>query len=155
MEEKGLAGVIAPSMDTSLIDQALAMKSAIMLTEGFGDMTMGYNVYNLLSEYDGHQVIVDAHLPNRWEVRAPEVIVNLAPKEGEIPARPNIMLTLREGMNVRVTRAPYAGLTGLVVDLPESPVLLDNGLRIRCAQVELVIGETVFVPLTNIEVLGR
>jgi hypothetical protein len=83
------------------------------------------------------------------------VIINLAPKEDEIPARPNIMLTLREGMNVRVTRAPYAGLTGLVVDLPESPVLLDNGLRIRCAQVELVIGETVFVPLTNIEVLGR
>ena len=155
MEDKGLAGVIAPSMDTDLIEHALAIKGAIMLTEGFGDMRMGQNVFSLLSEFDGHQAIVDAHLPNRWEVRAPEVIINLAPKEGEIPARPNVMLTLREGMNVRVTRAPYAGLTGLVAELPESPILLGNGLRIRCARVELVIGEIVFVPLTNIEVLGR
>lgn len=155
MEEKALAGVIAPSMDTDLIDHALAVKGAIILTEGFGDMRMGNTVYELLAEFDGNQIIVDAHMPNRWEVRAPEVIINLPTKEDEIPSRPNVMLTLREGMNVRITRAPYAGLTGLVVDLPESPVLLDNGLRIRSAQVELVIGETVFVPLTNIEVLGR
>jgi hypothetical protein len=155
IQQKELGGVIAPSMDTRLIEPALKLKAAILLTEGFGNMRMSRNVFTLLEEYNGHQVTIDAHKPDRWEIRAPEVIINVQPPEGEIPARPNVMLSLKEGMTVRVTREPFAGLSGVVVYLPKSPVLLENGLRIRCAQVELIIGETVFVPLTNLEVLGR
>lgn len=154
-EARGLTGVIAPSMESALVEMALESHVVVVLTEGFGGMYMSHAVYNLLAEFDGDQIILDARKPERWEVRAPEIIVNIVPPEGEAPSRPNIMLTLREGMTVRVTRAPYAGLTGTVLDLPQLPVLLDNGLRIQCAQVELVIGETVFVPLANLEVLGR
>ena len=85
----------------------------------------------------------------------PEVIVNVPFKRTDRPSRPNTMLSLRPDMNVRITREPYLGLTGRIVHLPKSPVLLDNGLRVPSAQVELVVGETVFVPLVNLEVLGR
>ena len=153
--QRGISGIIAPSMDAALLDPALRCAFPILLTEGFGNIRMSHNVYTLLEEFAGNQIILDAHQPDRWATRAPEVIIGVAPKEGEIPSRPNVMLALREGVSVRITRAPHAGLTGTVVYLPKSPVLLENGLRIQCAQVELVVGETVFVPLADVEVLGR
>jgi hypothetical protein len=58
-------------------------------------------------------------------------------------------------MEIRLKRDPNMGTTGKIVDLPESPILLDNGLRVMAAQVQLVTGETMFVPLANLEVLGR
>lgn len=155
IDEQSFAGVIGPSMDATLIDAALELRGAVVLTEGFGDMRMGAAVYNLLADFAGQQVTVDAHQPTRWESRFPEVIVNLPPNAEERPARPSGLLALKPGMNVRITREPHLGANGRVVNLPKNPVRLPNGLRIPCAQVELVIGETVFVPLANLEVLGR
>ncbi|MDX1992802.1 MAG: hypothetical protein SF029_10440 [bacterium] len=155
MRERNFVGIIAPSADASLLDSLLAAKGPILLTEGFGGAKMSLSVFRLLAQYDGQQVTVDAHLPSRWEARRPEVIVNLAARADERPARPNPMLALRQNMTVRVTRDPYAGQTGKVLDLPKSPVLLPNGLRVLCARVELVAGEVTHIPLANLEVLGR
>lgn len=156
MEDQGLAGLIAPSMDYGMMALAMQAEHPIMLTEGFGSIRMSRAVLGLLAEIEGQQVTLDAYRPQGYETRRPEAIVNTSVRRGETPpSRPNIMLTLREGMTVRATREPYAGLTGRVSDLPKMPVLLDNGLRVPCAQVELIIGETVVIPLANLEVLGR
>lgn len=155
MEDQGLAGIIAPSLDYSAIDAAMRAEHPILLTEGFGNIRMSRAILGMLSEFEGQQVTLDAYQPTGWESRRPEVIVNVTAKREEPPSRPNIMLTLRTGMTVRATRDPHNGLTGRVVDLPKMPVLLENGLRIPCAQVELIIGETVYIPLANLEVLGR
>jgi len=152
--EQNLAGVIAPSMAAALRTAALDQRAAIMLTGGFGDMRMTAATFNLLSEFDERQITVDADTPGRWEVRMPEVVVNVG-KRDERPSRPNPMLVMRTGMIVRMLRDPYAGQTGNILDLPKSPVLLDNGLRVPCAEVELVAGERLFVPLANLEVLAR
>lgn len=156
MEEQGFAGIIAPGMDYDMLDTVMKAKGAILLTEGFGAARMSRPVLSILSEYEGQQVTLDAYQPRGWETRRPEIIVNVATARGsEAPARPNIMLALRPGMTVRMTRDPYMGQTGRIVDLPKSPVLLENGLRILSAQLELPGGETVYVPLANLEVLGR
>lgn len=153
MQEHGFSGIIAPSMDADLREQALKADGAILLTEGFGSAQMSHLVYSLLSEYANRQATLDAVLPTRWDTRRPEVIIPQAAEER--PPGTNPMLTLRPGMNVRVIRAPYAGLAGKIVDLPKTPSLLDNGLRIQCAQVELLTGETVTVPLANLEYYGK
>lgn len=155
MEEQNFAGIIAPSMDASLRSLALKMEAVVLLTEGFGNIRMSAVTFNMLNEHEGQQATVDAQNPNRWETRRPEVIISVATKEGQRPSRPNVMLTLRTGMTVRVTREPFMGQTGNILDLPKMPTLLDNGLRVPCAQVELVAGETIFVPLANLEVLAR
>jgi hypothetical protein len=155
MAEQSFAGIVAPSMDAGLRDAALEASGAILLTEGFGTMRMSVTVFNLLEEMEGHQVTIDAQMPSRWEPHSPALIINVPVKGDERPSRPNVMLSLRPGIMVRITRAPHAGSTGRVVDLPKSLTLLDNGLRVPCAQVELVTGEVVFVPLANLEVLGR
>lgn len=153
--ERGFIGLIAPSMDYALKDAVMDINCAVLLLEGFGSMRMSRAVYNLLAQLAGQQVMLDAYMPNRWESHFPEAIINLTAKAEERPSRPNAMLSLRTGMTIRVTRDPYAGQTGNVLNLPKTPTLMENGLRVMCAQVELVAGERVFLPLTNLEVLGR
>lgn len=154
LSEQNVAGVIAPSMDAHLISRATKVDFPIFLTEGFGNLRMANAVYQLLNQYEGVPITLDAFSANRWSNRRPEVIINVKMREGQNPARPNIMLGFRVGLTVKVTRAPYEGQTGKIVELPPNPVLLDNGLRILCARVELTIGETLFVPRANLEVLG-
>lgn len=156
MQDRDLSGIIGPSMDAGLRPAALKAEGVVLITEGFGNNRMNSITYNLLADHEGTQVTVDAQMPNRWETHYPEVIINAPkPRDGQRPSRASPRLTLRTGMSVRVTREPYNGLTGQVVDLPKLPHLLDNGLRVRCAQVSLITGETAFIPLANLEVLIR
>ncbi len=154
MADQSLAGVIAPSMEADLIERALQAEGAIMLTEGFGAMRMSHAIWSTLANFMGRQGTLDAVLPNRWEARRPEVMINVG-RSGGRAAHPNPDLTLQIGTQVRLTRPPNAGQVGKVIHLPKPPYLLDNGLRVRCAQIELVTGERVMVPLVNLEVFGR
>lgn len=81
--------------------------------------------------------------------------MNPTGRTGARPPAPDIDVPLRVGMNVRLTRMPYAGQVGQIANLPKSPLLLDNGLRVMCAQVALVSGDRVFVPLANLEIFGK
>jgi hypothetical protein len=155
MESQGLDGIIAPSIEADLIERAMAVKGAILITEGFGSIRMSAAVYNVFSGFNGRQVTVDATMPGRWESRRPEAIINPSGRAGARPPRPNPNIALAPGMTVRLTRAPNAGQVGKVVSLPKTPTLLENGLHVLCAQVELSGGERVSVPLANIEVFGR
>jgi hypothetical protein len=156
IEAQSIGGVIAPSMDPALVDQALHMNTAILLTEGFGDLRMSGHVYGMLEQFIDRQATVDAALPQRWEdTRRPEVFINLPSRGGDRPPAPRISHTLRVGETVRLTREPRPGSVGEIVDLPKTPQLLDNGLRVSCARISLVTGESVLVPLANLEVLGK
>jgi hypothetical protein len=55
---------------------------------------------------------------------------------------------------VRLGRGDAAGALGVITHLPKTPILMDNGLRVSCAQVELVTGEKITAPLANLEVTG-
>lgn len=146
------AGLVAPSMDATLLDQALAQEFGIILTEGFGDIAMSNSVSQTIREFDGFQAAMDAYLPQPLEPRVPELVINR--QITEEPHRQDHRMTLKPGMRVRLTRAPYTGQVGRVLELPPRPVMLENGLRARCAQVELLFGERVHVPLANLELAG-
>jgi hypothetical protein len=156
VEVQQISGVIAPSMDAALLPRAQAMSAAIMLTEGFGDLRMGPQVVSLLEGFAGRPAMLDAQQPGRWDtVRLPEVFINLPPKSGDRPPAPDVQRTLAPGVTVRLTRAPYAGWIGQIAELPRAPQPLASGLRLPCAHVALASGETVVVPLANLEFLGR
>jgi hypothetical protein len=155
LEDQNLGGIIAPSMDADLIEAALAAKGAVMLTEGFGSLRMSGLVYNMLNNFNGRQATLEAVQPNRWQTRRPEVIVNPSGRGASRAVRPNVNQALAIGTHVRLTRIPHAGEVGTVVNLPKMPLLLENGLKVLCAEVESVTGEKITVPLANLEVFGR
>jgi hypothetical protein len=41
------------------------------------------------------------------------------------------------------------------MELPDTPVMLPNGLRVMCARVDIGEAETVDIPLANLEFAGR
>lgn len=155
IEAQGLSGVIAPSMETALIDPALQSHAAVLLTEGFGVHRMPSTVYQFLEDLVGRQATLDAVLPTSGEGRRPEAVVNVPLNAGQRPGAPLVNLSLQPGLPIRVVHADGSTAFGQVIGLPKTPVMLDNGLRVQCAQVELVTGERTFVPLANLEVLGR
>lgn len=152
-QDSNLAGIIAPSAGTELRPRLLQSSLAIMLTEGFGQMRMATPTYNLLADFDGQQVTLDASQPGGRNIRRPEAIFNL-PAGETVPAY-NPLQVLRPGMEVRILREPYMGQVVRVVDLPKKPVLLENGLQVACAHVTLITGDEVPIPLANLEFAGR
>lgn len=153
--KQGFAGLIAPSMETDMINDVVNMRAAVLLTDGFGSQRMNMPTYQFLDELDGKQATLDAIMPAPLEPRRPELLVNVPLAPHERPSAPLINLSLQVGMTVRVVRGDGSVSFGEVISLPKSPVMLDNGLRVRCAQVELATGEKLFSPLANIEVPGR
>jgi hypothetical protein len=155
MVELNLAGLIAPSMETDMIKEAVSVRGAILLTDGFGPQRMNTPTYQFFDEMDGRQATLDAVMPAPVELRRPEVIINVPLHPQERPSAPLTNVSLQQGMQVRVIHGGGAVTFGEVIGLPKTPVLLDNGLRVQCAQVEMVTGEKLMVPLANIEVPGR
>jgi hypothetical protein len=155
LEAQGLGGIIAPSMDCDLIEESESAPGAVLLTEGFGSIRMSTTVFGMLSGLNGKQVLLDAAQPERWSARRPEAIINPTSRASARPPRPQANFPLNVNTQVRLTRSPNAGQMGRVVSLPKAPILLENGLRTLCAEIETLTGEKVVVPLANLEVFGR
>jgi len=51
-------------------------------------------------------------------------------------------------------RSPNVGAIGSITDLPAGLSILPSGLRAPAAEVKLENGDTVLVPLVNLEVVG-
>lgn len=155
MDDQDIAGVIAPSMDASLVDVALSMNRAVLLTEGFGNMNMSNVVSTMLTDitkqYMNAQTTVDAVRPSSLMARLPEMLINVPIKEGEEPRMLQPSVRLRRGMRVRLTQSPYVGQVATVRDLPQQPIALDNGMQVACVQVETAGGEIIYVPVPNVE----
>jgi hypothetical protein len=152
--ELEMTGIIAPSMRSDLREAALRQQLPVILTEGFGDQQMSEMVYNLLLDNQGRPALIDATEPERWSSSRPEIIIPL-PSGGALPPTPEANLPLAEGSVVRITRSPYAGMSGRVRRISDIPRAVGNGLRLPGADVQLSSGRTVFVPLANLELVGR
>jgi len=154
VERQQVAGVIAPAMPAELIPQVLAMNAPVLLTEGFGEHKMSDIVYNLLRDNDGRQVALDAVEPKRFSAQRPELFIPL-PGGVSLPPLPERGQGLFPGVQVRIARAPNAGQAGRVVRVFETPQVLETGLRVSGAEIQLGSGKLVFVPIDNLESLGR
>jgi hypothetical protein len=152
--QQEMTAIIAPSMRSDLRELALKQTIPVILTEGFGELQMSEIVYNWLRDNLGRQALIDATEPARWSPDRPEIIVPL-PTGGTLPPLPIMDQPLVPGVTVRMTRAPLNGLSGRVRRLPDTPRSVENGLRLQGAEVQLPTGRTVFVPLANLDMLGR
>ncbi len=148
-----IRGVVAPSMPSSLREFAQDLPFPVLLTEGFGQLRPTPLIYRLLRDNMGRQAAFNAAQLDRWSTDRPEIMIPL-PSGGTLPDTPKLTRAIVEGDQVRITRAPWQGVIGEVVELPDAPLVTGNGLRVPSAKVRLPNESIGVVPLANLALLG-
>lgn len=151
-EEMPVRGLILASMDASLTTAAMKVSYPIVLVEGFGKLPMNQDAFAILTSAAMREVAVNAEPWNRVGNHRPEVVV--AVPEGTYPEIPTEMAAFAVGQTVRVVRAPAKSMVGTLVTLPHGPSVLPSGLRLSTAEVRLMSGDSIQVPLANLEIIG-
>ncbi len=152
-QQQKVHGLVAPSMPSNLREFALELSFPVVLTEGFGQRRPTALIYNLLRDNIGRQAAFNAAIRDRWSDERPEIVIPL-PSGGMMPPTPALDKALTAGARVRITRAPWDGIVGEVVELPDTPQVAGNGLRVPSAKVRLPNERIGIVPLANLELLG-
>ncbi|MFU8773286.1 MAG: hypothetical protein ACNA8H_12805, partial [Anaerolineales bacterium] len=145
-------GLILGSMASSLEKVALEMPFPIILIDGFGEASMNSAGYNLLKANDEREVVVNAERFDRWESKRPEIIIPIP--EQELPPEPIWMTELSPNQTVKIIQGPNRAEVGLLVTIRKKLEVFPSGMRAAAGVVRLEKGETVVVPLANIEILG-
>ena len=150
--ELPVRGLVISSLLSSLIVPAYQMRYPILVLDGFGMMPMNSAAFKLLTTNNKREATVNAEHFDRYSGNRPEVIIPL-PVSAE-PEEPNSYEAFAVGQTVRMRRPPNAGMIGAISNLRPGLSTLPSGLRARSADVKLENGETVLVPLVNLEVVG-
>lgn len=147
-----IRGLILSSLSPSLIQTAREMRYPIIVLDGFGSLPMNSAAFKLLSTNAKRDVTINAEGYDRYTGARPEVIIPL-PIASDPPPLHEVE-TFAVGLQVRMRRPPAFGMIGSIVMVKPGLTLLPSGLRAHAAEVKLESGETVLVPLVNLEVVG-
>ncbi len=150
--ELPVRGLILSSLYPSLIPMAREMRFPIMVTEGFGPLSMNSAAYRLLSTNAKRDVTVNAEVYDRYSGARPEVIIQL-PVSSDPPSLREVE-EFAPGLQVRMRRPPSLGMIGTITAVLRGLTVLPSGLRAPAAEVKLENGDAVIVPLVNLEVVG-
>jgi len=153
-ERLQVRGIIAGSMEASLLPIVRQLPFPVVLTEGFGRLPMHAGIFRILSIYQGREAFILQPPPGPdGRPGRPEILIPV-PTESPPPPEPGGEADLRPGARVRLLREPYRGRTGTVSGISQHPWTLENGLRSWCAEIQLD-GEAgkVWVPVYNVEIL--
>ena len=164
--EHGVRAVICGAMDSSELQQfhptALgspmtgeeSLGLTLILTEGFGPLTMAERCWQLLCELEGSQASVNGATQIRAGVVRPEVIVTHTdgrPLKDDVQPNQHSSLTL--GCRVRLIREPGFGQIAQVRELPSQPAAIATGAVLRVVRVQLADSTEQVVPRANVELV--
>jgi hypothetical protein len=151
-EDLPVRGMILASMDSALVPVALNVSYPLMLVEGFGNLPMNQDAFNILTSGSMREVSVNAEPWNRITSTRPEALIALP--EGAQPVASIDSAALAIGQSVRVVSPPYKGMVGTLTNLLPGLSILPSGIRAQAAGVRLLNGDTIQVPLANLEIIG-
>ena len=150
--EDQIEGLIVGSVRAGLRPQLEALPCPVLVTEGFGGLAMRSEAFTLFQASHGRSAtITAAGQPARPSGR-PTVFIPTDPAQAVTPEKPSPQ-PLMVGMRIRGLRAPDQGLVGTVREVPDLPQLVDSGIRLPVATVDLDGGEQVAIPWVNLEAL--
>lgn len=130
----------------------------LILTEGFGEMRMLENTFDILRKFDGKLACVNGATQIRAGVLRPEVVIprsdiSLAELQEFEEDSCSQSTGLRVGTLVRIIREPYFGALGKVVRLPAKLQKIETESHVRVLEVELKDKTRVTVPRANVEII--
>lgn len=129
---------------------------SIVGCEGFGSVSIGDDIFNFLSEFEGRFVIIDGNkalinLPSSASASLIKVKNTILPKSTE-ETKDEDIAELKVGLRVRIIGNSYLGEQGKIKALNNSPTLLPSGIRVCLATVETARRQ-LQVPVANLEII--
>lgn len=166
--KRGATGVITGAIDDKKLTNFLGyeigialtgnedIQTTLILTEGFGKLTMSQRVFDVLSSFDGKPCSINGATQVRAGAVRPEIIVtlpkrNIHEEEDDILRLPEGVLDI--GRQIRIIREPYFGRSAEVVEMPVELVKIETGAMTRVLKAKLEGGEVVVVPRSNVEIV--
>ena len=128
----------------------------LILTEGFGKISMAKRTFDLLKSHEGQLACVNGATQIRAGVIRPEVVIPLAmpSPSNHVDEGTKFSQGLEVGSPVRVIREPYFGRLGTVVELPPEPHVLDSGSKARVLKVKFWDDNSeAIIPRANVELI--
>ncbi|WP_417848220.1 hypothetical protein [Thalassoglobus sp.] len=166
-KEQGVAAIIGGGIDDQDLrdilgyDLGVAITGSetigltLIITEGFGQISMASRTFELLKSLEGRAVSVNGATQIRAGVLRPAIVIPLSESaDSEETAQVVGGGVLEVGSHVRLVRDPYFGLLGTVSELPSEPHVLESGSKARVLKVDCESGERVIVPRANVELVG-
>ena len=145
----GIGGLILGGMDSGLIPVAEAQPYPILVIAGFGRLELDQVSRRLLQDLSGRQACLDTC---EWNKVTGERPVLAIPQDGE-GAVVALQQELSEGKWVRVHAGEHAGKLGSLLTVHPGFTPLPNGIRTATADVKLMDGKQVLVPLKNLDII--
>ena len=125
----------------------------IIVTEGFGFLSIADRTFNLLKSLEGMEASVNGATQIRAGVIRPELVVAKPSTNTSLESDPEAF-ELKTGSPIRIIREPYFGKLGVVTDLPATLKVLESGTEVRVLSARLTDGEEVMVPRANVEIIA-
>jgi len=127
--------------------------TTLVVTEGFGRITMANRTFKLLKEHDGHFAAINGSTQIRAGVIRPEVVIPLPDTETDAVEFDETGVATTVGSLVRVIRAPYFGRVGKVSALPAPLTKMESETLVRVAEIEFSDGSVKTIPRANLEMI--
>lgn len=151
-EEMNVRAVVVGSVDAGLKIESWSYP--IVATEGFGSsVPMAEPTFQLLRMHQGREAVIVAQHTG-WMQSRPQVIIPLPIDANRISTSARLESDLTIGARVRLTRFPYAGMTGQVADTPSLRKDAETGCQFLGVKIILNRDdgyEEIVAPLTNLE----
>ncbi len=125
----------------------------LVITEGFGPITMARRTFDLLSSKAGKRASLSGATQIRAGVMRPEVIIPELEGDWQESEAKQLDLELAVGAPVRVIREPNFGRLAKVTALPVEPEIIPSEAKVRVATVEFDNGESMTLPRANLELI--
>lgn len=164
---QGVKGIIAGGIDDADLRELLGYELGVaitgseeigitlVITEGFGSITMAEQTFALLKAREGMKTSINGATQIRAGVVRPEIVIPLVSDAGETGAEKDgsVEGILEVGSSVRIIREPYFGKLGRVTELPVELQNLETEAQVRVLCVQLEDGQQTTLPRANVETI--
>ena len=128
------------------------LSTALIVTEGYGEIPMGKPAFKLLKRHEGKFASVNGATQIRAGVIRPEVVIPLDSPHQKPDQNNPFQGGIERGSFIRIIRSPHFGRTGKIIDLPPELRKMESETLVRVAEVESD-GRRLVVPRSNLEMI--
>ena len=161
-QEVGVAGIVTGGFSYKDLSELLGyplgvaitgsekIGPSLIITEGFGKISMAQKTYELLLDNNKKIASIDGSTQIRAGVIRPEILI---PNDDSKKSNIDKEMIISEGSQVRVIREPFFGKVATVESLPPELKKMDSETLVRVAVIKFSDNSFEEVPRANLEMI--